>query len=410
MILKNELGLVLETFKKSRIRASVLKMSELFSVSDVGMHSLLGRKTFGEQLSSMLKGTLTPRTVYKILDVYELHYICFLISEKEDLVLFIGPYLSAPPLRAFLLEIGEKNAVSPKHQRYIEEFYSGLAVLGDNNPLFMMLDSLCEHLWQSPSFSVLDLRESCEVSFAPVIEPSADSPDGNALVSMRAIEQRYEFENEMILAVSLGQIHKEKQLLAAFSEKAFEKRITDYLRNAKNYCVIMNTLLRKAAERGGVHPFYIDRLSSDFAAKIERMNYLNENAPLMREMFRGYCRLVHKHSTSRFSILVEKTIILIESDLSADLSLTYLAKMQNVSAGYLSAVFKKETGKTLSEYVREKRMEFAKYLLETTQLQIQSVALHSGILDVQYFSKIFKGYTGKTPREYRESSFHRGER
>ena len=73
-----------------------------------------------------------------------------------------------------------------------------------------------------------------------------------------------------------------------------------------------------------------------------------------------------------------------------------------ISAGYLSAVFKKEMGKTLTDYVKEKRMQKARKLLETTHLQIQTVAGHCGIMDVQYFSKMFKKETGMTPQEYRK--------
>jgi len=58
--------------------------------------------------------------------------------------------------------------------------------------------------------------------------------------------------------------------------------------------------------------------------------------------------------------------------------------------------------KTVSEYVRYKRIEHAKYLLGTTHLQIQTVAQHCGIMDVQYFLKAFKKEVGKTPKEYRE--------
>jgi YesN/AraC family two-component response regulator len=94
---------------------------------------------------------------------------------------------------------------------------------------------------------------------------------------------------------------------------------------------------------------------------------------------------------------------MIDLDLSADLSLSTLAKQQNISSAYLSALFKRETGKTLSEYIRDKRIEYAAYLLSTTHLQVQTVALHCGIMDVQYFSKIFKKQMGKTPKEYRES-------
>jgi YesN/AraC family two-component response regulator len=110
----------------------------------------------------------------------------------------------------------------------------------------------------------------------------------------------------------------------------------------------------------------------------------------------------------KFSPVIQKTILLINSDLSANLSPALLAKKQNISAGYLSTVFRRETGKTVSEYVREKRMMHAAHLLESTNLQIHTVALHCGVMDVQYFSKLFKRYSGKTPREYRDTMTARG--
>ena len=121
----------------------------------------------------------------------------------------------------------------------------------------------------------------------------------------------------------------------------------------------------------------------------------------MLEMFRSYCRLVRKHSVNKYSPTVQKTILIIDSDLARDLSLSVLAEAVGVSAGYLSAIFKRETGQTLSYHVAEKRMKYAAHLLSTTNIQIQTVALHCGILDVQYFSKKFKKHIGKTPGEYR---------
>jgi YesN/AraC family two-component response regulator len=221
---------------------------------------------------------------------------------------------------------------------------------------------------------------------------------------MEQMETRYAFENELIRAVTLGQQHKETLLAAAFNEEMFERRLQDPIRNAKNYCIIMNTLLRKAAEQGGVHPVHIDRVSSRFAVSIETVSALKAVPELMREMFKGYCRLVRKHSTGRYSPVVKKAVLLIDSDSSAELSLGSLAKKLEVSTGYLATVFKKETGKTVSEYVRDRRIHYAMHLLETTNLQIQTVAMHCGIMDVQYFSKLFKRQTGKTPKAYRDEA------
>ena len=99
---------------------------------------------------------------------------------------------------------------------------------------------------------------------------------------------------------------------------------------------------------------------------------------------------------------VKKGDLLIEADLSQDLSLSALADALRISAGYLSTLFRQETGKTVTVFVDEKRMEHAAHLLQSSTLQVQTVAQYCGIIDVNYFSKLFKRYCGVTPREYRQ--------
>lgn len=267
-----------------------------------------------------------------------------------------------------------------------------------------MIDTLCERIWGSNYFSVVDIEHERKLPPSP-LNVSGDGGDLNELPNnMLLMERRYNYENELMQAVSHGQLHKATQLLANISEVSFEKRVADPLRNMKNYCIIMNTLLRKAAENGGVHPIYLDRVSSGFAFQIEQVIDITAVESLMREMFRSYCRLVRKHSMKEYSPIIQKTITFIESDLSANLTLSTLAEVLNVSGGYLSTIFRKETGTTITEYIRDKRMKHAAYLLSSTHLQIQTVALHCGIMDVQYFSKLFKKHTGKTPKEYRDET------
>ena len=124
------------------------------------------------------------------------------------------------------------------------------------------------------------------------------------------------------------------------------------------------------------------------------------------EMIDKYCALVKKHSMKNYSPLVQKVITLVDFDITSDLSLSRQAEMLNVNASYLSKLFKKETGITLTEYVAKKRIEQAAFLLTSTNLQIQTVAQNCGIYDVNYFTKLFKKHTGKTPKEYRESTLN----
>ena len=411
MFYEKELQFLCDTFKKCRVETKLVSSEDsVGSVISTDIYAIFGRAVDGAQNVGRFLGELERGTVYKMKNPFEFCYTYLkLPTAASTNILFIGPYLSEPIKKDALLELGERIGVSPKEQRYLEEYYMSIPVLTDGSPLFIILGIFCERIFDAPSFSVVDVTEErAEVILSAEREASHREHFEDAIVNVKAMEKRYAFENEMIDAVRLGQIHKESLLNSAFSEELFEKRVSDPLRNAKNYAIIMNTLLRKAAEEGGVHPIYIDKLSSDLALKIEQMASASSAGELMSDMFRSYCRLVRKHSVSRYSPAVQKAILLIDLDLAADLSLSSLASEQNISAGYLSAIFKKETGKTVSEYIRERRIEYAEQLLATTHLQVQTVALHCGIMDSQYFSKLFKRHTGKTPKEYRDQLRARG--
>ena len=398
------LSLLQDTFQKSHVRLARIAEADFYAMREI--HPLLNEtEVSADSARRLFQNDLTHYTMYKQTDAYRRAWVYFLLPEGEEQeVLLMGPYLSAPITEEEMLEMSEENGLSPQMQRTVREYYTSLPVLRDTNLLFVMLETFCERIWHRPSFAVVDVNREHHVPVSLLsAAPRTDSFDDH-LANMKVLEKRYEFENEMIRAVTLGQIHKEKQFLLGFESMQLEMRSASPLRSIKNYSIIMNTLLRKAAEEGGVHPVYLDRISSDFARKIEETSVLSAFPLLMNEMFRSYCRLVRKHVTRKYSPAVQKAILLIDSDLSAPLTLSAIAAAEGLSEGYLATVFKKETGKTVSEYVREKRMKHAAHLLITTKLQIQTIALHCGIMDVQYFSKLFKKHTGKTPKEYRETA------
>ena len=393
----NELDFLISGFKKCRLDARVVACG--VSATDNNTDEL-ERLMSGAVPQAILSRAADNRTLYRFKDSFGL---CYKYVRLDDMLLVVGPYTTARFSESALLEIAERNGITLQKQRYLKEFYDAIPILEEGSHLFIMLDTFLERTWESPSFVIVDYDDSGALP-SPISEDLREKDTRDVLVNMKAMEQRYSYENALIEAVSLGQIHKEGQLLAAFSAASFEKRLADSARNVKNYAIIMNTLLRKAAEQGGVHPVYLDKISSDFAQKIEQTANIDEGSTLMVDMFRAYCRLVRKHSMKNYSPLVQKTILIIDSDLSADLTLSSLAEAQGVSSGYLATLFKKETAKTVSEYVRERRVKLASHLLRTTNLQIQTVALHCGILDVQYFSKIFRRECGMTPKEYREQT------
>jgi len=246
---------------------------------------------------------------------------------------------------------------------------------------------------------ILENRLSEHGAFLPGLSISDKE---NALLSAAIMEERYAHENGLIDAVRQGQTRRLESFLSRITPSSFEQRVADPLRNLKNYCIITNTLLRKAAEQGGVHPIYIDSVSTDFAFKIEQLSSPVSGSGLIAEMARSYCQLVRNHTTKDYSSPIQNAIILIEGNLSGDLSLTRLARELNVNSSYLSTLFKKETGKTVTDYITNRRVSHAKHLLKSSRLQVQTVGQLCGFEDVHYFSKVFKRLTGCTPKQYRQ--------
>lgn len=107
-----------------------------------------------------------------------------------------------------------------------------------------------------------------------------------------------------------------------------------------------------------------------------------------------------------YSSLIKDTINIIEDNIgNENLSLRWLAgTILYTNVDYLGKLFKKETGKNFSHYVMEKRMELAKKLIvEGQKDRIYEVAAKVGYgSNSQYFSQVFKKYTGVSPLEYKE--------
>lgn len=82
-------------------------------------------------------------------------------------------------------------------------------------------------------------------------------------------------------------------------------------------------------------------------------------------------------------------------------SVKYLAGKVNLSPGYLSDLLKKETGLNAQDHIHYSIIEQAKNILIQTNQSVSEIAYSLGFEYPQYFSRLFKQKTGKTPLEYR---------
>ena len=101
---------------------------------------------------------------------------------------------------------------------------------------------------------------------------------------------------------------------------------------------------------------------------------------------------------------IERLIKYINSNFGQKLSLSYLANYIHLSREYLSRYFKQYTGKNISEYLLEIRMEHAKELLSESNYTIEDISLYCGYPTLSNFQRAFKSYVGFSPSNYRKFS------
>lgn len=341
------------------------------------------------------------KILYIVRDSFEEYYMSFLVPEKyrrqpEKEFFMIGPYIMEEP-ESMMDKVMEQNQLPLCLTKELREYYYSIPLLTNTDALEGVVLTQMGYLFGDREG--LQLRWN---SFRSRERLEKVTYDEKQELSMAAIEERYRYEEEMIAAIQTGDLEKVLKVDKEFRHYRLKPRSEDTLRNAKNLMVVWNTLFRKAVQQADVHPAYIDSLSEMFARKIENCAHVNDlQSSVSREMMHKYCLLVRNYSKRGYTSIVRDALNYIDFHISDQLSLKLISEQVSVSSSYLSAQFKKETGKTLTDYINEKRIRDSLVLLSTTELPIQKVAERVGIYDENYYSRLFKKYLNQTAKQYR---------
>lgn len=106
------------------------------------------------------------------------------------------------------------------------------------------------------------------------------------------------------------------------------------------------------------------------------------------------------HRGSKTDKIVEAAKEYVRENYGEKLTLAAIASKIGISQGYLSSVFKKQTGGNLNDYINQMKIEKAKELLEKHEYMMYEISDMLGFENPYYFSKVFKKLTGITPSEY----------
>lgn len=136
--------------------------------------------------------------------------------------------------------------------------------------------------------------------------------------------------------------------------------------------------------------------------QIDEANGIDELNTVLEETAMSAVSKINRYNRCSITQALHEAAAYIEENYYKQLTLNELADSMYVSTFYLSRMFKKELGKSFTEYLNEVRIKNAKRLLKDMGAKTYEVAQEVGIQDAQYFSKLFKKHVNMTPTEYRD--------
>ena len=348
----------------------------------------------GKSTGQLLLDSTPENTLLLVEGTFELHFALFRIPDEKNTVFLIGPWTVGPRtqsarkwVRRYLGEAGEAA---------VQEYYNGVKIL-EASDFYGALRVVVDTMFGC-TVPVQELKEFLPFQFHPDTRYFHE-PEFQKEIPVTMLEQRYESENRILDAVARGDEEAAIEAMHQHSRFTYGGRFEGTLYQQKNKMIVLNTLLRKAIEPSKVHPYYIDAISSKYSRIIEEANEVPNE--MMWQMTRDYCAYVRRYSLKEYSPAVQKVMNYVNLNVAEPLTLKSLAAMCFISPSYLSALFKQETGSTLIDYINTQRVNRAAQLLVQNNHTIAAVAEEVGILDVNYFTKIFKKTLGVTPTRYR---------
>lgn len=177
----------------------------------------------------------------------------------------------------------------------------------------------------------------------------------------------------------------------------------DPVTNLKYHFVVTTAFVTRLCIESGMETEQAFRLSDFYILKLDNLHTCEAVIDLHDHMVLDYTGKMRILSRSPgMSKPVTICIDYIYAHIKERIMIEDLAKYTQLSASYLSRLFKKETGVSVSDYVREKKIEKAQHLLKFCDYSLIEIATYLSFSSQSHFIQLFKDFTGITPKKYRD--------
>lgn len=208
-----------------------------------------------------------------------------------------------------------------------------------------------------------------------------------------------ELENELISSIKVNNVEKARKNLNTLLGHIllYEGHDTEKI---KLRIVELCALLSRAAISRGADSNTVLETTQQLILAISRSRSVYDICYRFQDNIEIFTDSIFQ-SPEKNSRVIKNAVDYIAHHFPEEITLASVAEEYHVNASYLSMLFRQVTGMTFKEYLNRVRVEEAERLLTNTDYPIIDIAVACGYRDQSYFTKVFKKYTGLTPRQYR---------
>lgn len=329
-----------------------------------------------------------------------LNHIVFPLTNNNVLLgsILAGPFLMDEPDSLLLSDIGEKYSIPTAPLLEMYEEAGSLPVFEPSKVTYIsrLLYYMCSGL-------VTDSRAQFNLNHNKLyqqskINESIQMYKASPLVNSRVYP--YEKEKALITKLKTGDTEQAKALLNDLLGYVFFAEGNN-LEIVKSRALELAALLSRAAIEGGATSDSVLKVNNQFLMSLQSITDLDDLCYKLQETIDVFTDCMFNYIPSKGNEITKKAIRYISQNFSKSLTLDEVADHVHLNPAYFSTLFKQSTGSSFKEYLNMVRIEESKRLLSNTDYSIIDISLATGFEDQSYFSKVFKKYTGLTPKQYR---------
>ena len=174
----------------------------------------------------------------------------------------------------------------------------------------------------------------------------------------------------------------------------------------RDYALELAIMLNRTAVERGAESKNLLKDNGQLINKLESLQIPEEIIHWLEGLITSLVETEKEQEDQQENFIINEVMRYLNDNYMRSLSLVDIAKQVYITPAHLSAVFKKEVGLTVMEFLTKIRIKKAQELLRKPEYNVVESARATGYFDPSYFTKVFKRETGISPSDYKQQVLH----